>query len=225
MKSSIKVVLACVLFGCGAFLNSCNDAEPDIDDRSGVIECSVTVGNEYQFLSSGYKGDNGFVGEVVNDSFQALHVGVCNVTRNDGQDYRFVVTASVNTIDDPVTEWGISQEELVETLGETSCKVDANDPNVMVWTSASGPVEEIRYIFSSNKLSRLEFYYTPSSDYSLTTLEEYLAERFINNGSLYYNALEPANATVLATVAAEESDASETTYKVVYYSPEAYNNR
>ena len=138
MKSTIKAVMVSMLLCGSVSFTSCNNAEPDIDDRYGIIEQTVEVGGSFAFLDGGYSCDNGFVGDVTDNGkeFNGLHVGSC-IVKNSSRDYRFVVTSKNNVIN-PVMEWGMSQKDLVEKLGETSCVVDGDE--IVYTTGQKSPV-------------------------------------------------------------------------------------
>lgn len=204
MKFTIKAVLASVILGAGVSFTSCNDAEPEINDSAAVIVRSVEVGADFAFKDGdNYTCSNTFVGDIVDDRFKGLHVGTC-VVKNFDKEYRIDVTTS-NTIIDPVTEWGISQEELIDELGEEHCTVDGD--KVVYAPSESKPVAEYTYNFVSDKLYSLTLTYVTDDTNTDKKLEDYLLSYFNeeNMGTeeapvkFYYNANTPAEATAFAT--------------------------
>lgn len=249
MKFTIKTVLASMVLGAGFMFTSCNNAEPDIDDRDSHIECTLTVGGQMSFGETGYSSDNKFVGEVVDNltlatgeyGFRALHVGDC-VVKNGNRTYHFVVTSSNNTIE-PVLDWGISQEELIEELGESSCTVEGN--NVVFKPASSKPVAHYTYTFSGDKLEKVELDYVFDSTNTAELLEGYMSDRFLSTSSeetvttpdgdqqtvtktTYFNALTQGEATTIATSVEEEVEGSipgtmDAAMKIVFYSAAAFN--
>lgn len=177
MKSTIKAVMVSMLLCGSVSFTSCNNAEPDIDDRYGIIEQTVEVGGSFAFLDGGYSCDNGFVGDVTDNGkeFNGLHVGSC-IVKNSSRDYRFVVTSKNNVIN-PVMEWGMSQKDLVEKLGETSCVVDGDE--IVYTTGQKSPVMKYTYVFESDKLAYVHLNYIPDDENTVSDLDNYLNDRFL----------------------------------------------
>ncbi|MDE5942060.1 MAG: hypothetical protein K2H14_08125, partial [Muribaculaceae bacterium] len=228
-----------MVVGAGFFFTSCNNAEPEIDDRDAHIEVSLSVGGQFAFGESGFVSDNKFVGDVVdnltlsvgNYGFRADHVGSC-VVKNSNREYHFVVTSSNQAID-PVLDWGISQDELIEVLGEASCEKNGND--VVFTPTSSKPVPEYVYTFDNDKLQKLSLNYIYDGTNPIQVIQDYMTERYIETTkvedevttSIYYNALTIDAATVIATSVEEELEgeipgSTENSLKITFYSAAAY---
>lgn len=204
MKFTIKALLASVILGAGVSFTSCNNAEPEINDNDAVILRSVEVGSSFSFQKgSNYACNNTFVGDIVDNRFTGMHVGTC-IVKNYDKEYRIDVTTA-NTVIAPVTEWGISQEELIDELGEELCEVDGD--KVVYKPNESKPVEKYVYNFVSGKLYSLSMVYVVDATNTDNKLTDYLLayynvekkgteEEPVN---LYYNANTPAEATVFVT--------------------------
>ena len=239
MKFTIKALFASVILGAGFFFTSCNNAEPDIAEKDSYIAKTVSVGEQVALGETSYQCNNNFVGEVVDNltlstgkyGFRALHVGTCTV-KNSNREYRFTVTSSNNTIE-PVLDWDITAEELVETLGESSCKVEGN--TVTFSTGAQKPVNNYVYTFADGKLNNIALTYIYDSNNPLEVIEGYFADRFnktekVENDvtiTVYYNAESLDKATTVATSVAEELEGSiagtkDTALNINFYSAAAY---
>ena len=161
--------------------------------------------------------------------FNGLHVGSC-IVKNSSRDYRFVVTSKNNVIN-PVMEWGMSQENLVEKLGETSCVVDGDE--IVYTTGQKSPVMKYTYVFESDKLAYVHLNYIPDDENTVSNLDNYLNDRFLITRAgadeaetlKGYNALAEDGATTLVMGLQEKvpnaNKVEVMSWSLYFYSPDA----
>jgi hypothetical protein len=227
MKFTTKAFLASAILTVGFGFTACNNAEPDIDDRDGVIEQTLTVGEQFSFADNGYVSDDVFVGDVVDNltlvsgsyGFRAEHVGTCLV-KNDARTYRFIVSSENNAID-PFIEWGTSLDDLAEYLGETSCVIYIDRTKMWYMTGEEEPITEYVFTFENEALVSTSFQYIYGESNPVKALESYLSDRYnmvenVVDGETvyhYYNAATEDAATT--TVDMKESSITGTSGETI----------
>ncbi len=128
-------------------------------------------------------------------------------------------------------EWGMSQENLVEKLGETSCVVDGDE--IVYTTGQKSPVMKYTYVFESDKLAYVHLNYIPDDENTVSNLDNYLNDRFLITRAgadeaetlKGYNALAEDGATTLVMGLQEKvpnaNKVEVMSWLLYFYSPDA----